>query len=224
MSFGGYVLILLIVMGVSVVLLLRNIIKKMYTPTRGEKINKYEKPCKALLVVDVQEDLTGPNAIKPYKDAEEKIAAINKMIQYGSDSGMEVVYIRHEFENNFINRMLTRGRLITGQQGIEVDSRIKMINKNDFTKKISDGFSNMDLNKFLTDRQVDEIYITGLDAVYCVYYTAIGALNRGYEVTVIEDAIMTHKNMPEVVRLYEKSGITLSSSEKFTRKQKVYLD
>ncbi|AOT72732.1 cysteine hydrolase family protein [Geosporobacter ferrireducens] len=223
MFFSSYVLIFLIVIVIAAVLLLRNINKKMYTPTQGEKIKKYEKPCKALLVVDVQEDLTGPGAVKPYKDTEEKIVMINKIIQYASDSGMEVAYIRHGFKDNFINRTLTRSRLINGQPGIEVDSRINVINKNDFTKKISDAFSNIDLNKFLIDKQVDEVYITGLDAVYCVYYTSIGALNRGYKVTVIEDAIMTHKNMSDVVRLYEKSGITLSSGKNVIEAQQVYL-
>ncbi len=186
---------------------------KIYTPTQGQKIGKYANPRKALLVVDVQEDYTGQSK-QPvlFKDAQKQITTINMLIGNAPKSGMEVVYIRQIFDNNFITRHFV-GRTIEGRPGTELDSRIWIINQNDFTKKISDAFSNPLLDDFLIRNQIDELYLTGLDAAYCVYYTALGALNRGYKVTVVKDAIMSRKDMGDILKRYEKKGILLTTSQ-----------
>jgi nicotinamidase/pyrazinamidase len=187
--------------------------KQLYTPTKGKQIGKYANPRKALLVVDVQEDYTGLNGKQPplFKDAEGQIATINRLIEHASESGITVAYIRQIFDNNAITRFLV-GRTIEGLPGTELDSRIKIVNQNDFTKRISDAFSNPGLGEFLIRNQVDEIYLVGLDAAYCVYYTAMGARNRGYKVTVVGDAVMTRKNMGDILKRYEKDGIGLTAS------------
>jgi nicotinamidase/pyrazinamidase len=188
-------------------------VKHIYTPTRGRHIDKYEHPRKALLVIDVQEDYTGLKGKQPplFENVEGQIATINKLIDYASRSGMEIAYIRQLFDNNFITRFFVH-RTIEGLPGTEIDSRIMIANQNDFTKKISDAFSNPRLDEFLTKNQVDEIYLVGLDAAYCVYYTALGARARGYKVTVVRDAVMTRKEMGKVLKRYDKDGIGLTSS------------
>lgn len=187
--------------------------QKIYVPTKGKKISTYANPQKALLVIDVQEDYTGAKGKQPipFKNAAAQIAAINRLIDSVSKSGMKVAYIRQVFDNNFITRIFV-GRTIDGLPGTELDSRIKIINRNDFTKKISDAFSNQRLEEFLIQNQVDEVYLVGLDAAYCVYYTALGALNRGYKVSVVKDAVMTRKNMDDVLKTYKKNGILLTTS------------
>jgi len=77
-----------------------------------------------------------------------------------------------------------------------------VINGNDFTKRISDSFSNPQLDAFLIRNRVDELYLVGLDASYCVHKTALGALNRGYKVTVVDDAVLSRKaqRCPETIR------------------------
>lgn len=191
--------------------------RKIYTPTTGERIAKYDNPAKALMVIDVQEDYTGVFGKQPplFKNVDAQIKTINRLINNASKSGMKVVYIRQIFDNNFFTRKFI-GRAIDGLPGTEVDNRIKVINSNDFTKKISDAFSNPKLEAFLISSQVNEVYLVGLDAAYCVYYTAMGALNRGYRVTVVEDAVMTRKNMSDVLTQYEKDGIAVSSRDKIT--------
>lgn len=209
-----YILISLAVVVAVAVIGAAVMARKIYAPTQGQKIGKYEDPRKALFVIDVQEDYTGLKGRKPalYKDVEGRIATINSLIDSASKSDMEVVYIRQIFPDNLITRLFI-GRTIEGRPGTELDSRIRMINQNDFTKKISDAFSNPWLDDFLTRNQINELYLTGLDAAYCVYYTALGALNRGYKVTIIRDAIMTRKDMNDVLKRYEDKGISLTSSE-----------
>ena len=188
--------------------------KKIYTPTQGTIISKYANPRKAILVIDVQEDFSGLKGKQPVpiKDAGGQIAVINRLIDYASGAGMEVVYIRQLFDDNFMMRNIV-GRAIEGQPGADLDARIKVINRNDFTKKISDAFSNPGLDKFLIEHQVDDLYLVGLDAAYCVYYTALGAKNRGYKVTVVKDAVMTGKDMDDILKQYEKHGIATTTSK-----------
>jgi len=190
---------------------------KIYTPTKGNKIGKYTAPRKALLVVDVQEDYTGHKGKQPplFKDVEGQIATINRLIDDASRSDMKVVYIRQVFDNNFITRSFV-GRTIDGLPGTEIDSRIRVVNQNDFTKRISDAFSNPQLEEFLINNQVDELYLVGLDAAYCVYYTALGALNRGYKVKVVKDAVMSRKSMDDVLKCYKDKGILLTVSSEIT--------
>lgn len=193
--------------------------RQLYTPTKGKQIGKYANPRKALLVIDVQEDYTGLNGKQPplFKDIAGQIVAINGLIEHSWNSGMVVVYIRQIFDNNIITRFLV-GRTIKGLPGTELDSRIKMVNQNDFTKKISDAFSNPRFEEFLINNQVNEVYLVGLDAAYCVYYTGLGALNRGYKVTAVSDAIMTRKSMNDILKRYEKDGIALTSSRELIDK------
>jgi len=91
-----------------------------------------------------------------FKNAEAQIGTINRLINSASKSGMKVVYIRQVFDNNSFVRLFV-GRTIDGMPGTELDSRIKVINQNDFTKKISDAFSNQRLEEFLIQNQVDEV-------------------------------------------------------------------
>lgn len=200
---------IVVILGVFAVV----VMKKRFTPTQGQKIAAYTSPGKALLVIDVQEDFTGLKGKQPvpYQGVEPQIMTINDLVDRASKAGLKVVYIRHIYDDNFITRFII-GRDIEGKPGTEMDTRIKMINRNDFTKKISDAFSNPRLDEFMIGNQVNELYLVGLDAAYCVYNTAKGALNRGYKVTVIKDAIMTRKNMSDVLKRYEKEGIIFNSS------------
>jgi nicotinamidase-related amidase len=214
MSLVKKILITVVIVVLAVGTLLYFEFKKIYTPTTGPKISSYADPAKALLVIDVQDDYTGVSGRKEpiYKNVDDQITRINKLIDKASSSGMKVVYIRHLFNNNIIMRKMI-GRTIEGLPGTDLDTRIKVVSTNDFTKKISDAFSNPRLSEFLTAHHVNELYLTGLDSVYCVYKTALGGMNRGYHVTVVTDAVMSRKKMEDVMKLYKESGVATITSD-----------
>jgi len=127
---------------------------------------------------------------------------------------MEVAYIRQVFINNLFVRLhggRQRGRVI-------IDRRIKMINQNDFEKNRTDAFSSRQFEQFLINNRVNELYLVGVDAAYCVYYTALGALNRGYKVTVVTDAVLSRKKMADVIERYRRKGIAVITSEELIKK------
>lgn len=190
----------------------------MYTPTSGSKIAVYPEPKSALLVVDIQEDITGrASTMLENSRAEPLITTVNTVIESASLRNMPIVYIGQEIEDNFINRALSGGTVIAGQPGTKQDSRLKIVNSTYFPKKRADAFSNQEMERYLAAQQVQKLYVVGVDAVYCVFKTAQGGVNRGYEVTIIADATltMTDKSWAEIAEMYKKAGIATISSTEF---------
>lgn len=189
--------------------------RSMFMPTRGKRIAAYPNPSTALVVLDIQEGYVGTAARQPVTapPAHGMLATVNRLIDRAGETGMEVAYIRQVFANNLFVRLHGGGRL--GR--VIIDRRIKVINGNDFEKDRTDAFSNRQFEQLLIDRQVNELFLVGVDAAYCVYYTALGALQRGYRVTVISDAVMSRKGMAEVLARYRRRGIGVITSEELLR-------
>ena len=206
------VLALIVAAHLVVLLPLVLVRRSMFMATRGEKIPRYPRPRKVLVVLDLQEGYSGTNTRQPVTipPATGLIATVNRLIDKAEATGMEVAYIRQVFSNNLFVRLHGGRRL--GR--VIIDRRIKIINGNDFEKNRTDAFSNPQFEQVLIDRQVAELYLVGVDAAFCVYYTALGALNRGYKVTVVTDAVMSRNNMAGVLEKYRRKGIGVITSEK----------
>lgn len=188
------------------------ILRNMFIPTRGRRIGNYAAPTRALLVLDIQESGHAPDLPFPAgTKLGRMITSVNRLIDCFGATGGQVAYIRQVFSNNFVTR-LHGGRILAGRLEPRICRWVKVVNGNDFAKNRTDAFSNRQLERFLIERQVDELFLVGLDAAFCVYYTALGALNRGYRVTVVSDAVMTGREMNKVLERYQRKGIAVISS------------
>ncbi len=211
MSIKLFALIFLAVIAAVALVAGMMMLRSMFMATRGRKIAAYSDPRKALVVLDIQEGYAGTSARQPVTrpPTSGMLFIVNSLIDKAAESGMEVAYIRQVFSNNLFVR-LHGGR----RQGrVVIDRRIKVINSNDFEKNRTDAFSSRQFEQFLIVNQVNELYLVGVDAAYCVYYTALGALNRGYKVTVITDAVLSRKQMADVLERYRRKGIGVITSE-----------
>lgn len=188
----------------------------MFVPSRGKRISTYSHPTKALLVLDIQESSTvSSTVVVPLPTSTpfgRMIEAVNRLIECFDSNGLEVAYVRQVFSHSFVSR-LHGGRILAGRLEPRICRWVKVVNGNDFIKNRTDALSNRQLEQFLIQRQVNEIFLVGLDAAFCVYYTALGALNRGYRVTIISDAIMTSRDMQRVQQRYRKKGIIVMNSQ-----------
>lgn len=210
-----------LIIGIAIWLYIGIII--LVTPTKGVHIPQYANPHKALLVIDIQEDSTGITAknSSPFKkDSDKLITSVNQIIDEASQKNIPVLYVRQEFDGlrgKIISRLTSDGVDIKGQPGTEIDKRVSIVSNNIFPKHISDAFSNPEFEAFLTEHQVNEVYLVGLDAEYCVYYTAKGARNRGYKVNLITDAaeMANQEKWDEQMKKYEKDGVHLITSGQF---------
>jgi nicotinamidase-related amidase len=164
--------------------------------TRGPRIPAYASPRTALLVVDLQEDFTGPRAVQPYHDAARILKAASTLLDRARTMGMPVVLVENVFSSP-VMRLLTKGVNTPGTPGVEVDHRLPRVEGAlILVKHRSDAFSNPDLDAFLRRNQVGRILVVGLDGAHCVNATARGALARGYQVDMVMEGIATESDTP----------------------------
>jgi nicotinamidase-related amidase len=160
-------------------------------PTTGPRIGAYQEPRTALLIIDIQEDYTGPQAKKPYHDGDRIVRTANALLAQAEQKGIPVVYIQNVFDNPVVS-FFTGGINAPGAPGTSMDRRLLQVpGAPTFTKGRSDAFSNPAFEAWLRAHRVDRLLIAGLDGAYCVNATGRGALNRGYKVTFYPDGIAT---------------------------------
>ena len=186
------------------------------SPTRGAAIADYGEVRPALLVIDIQEGLSGSLArSSDYRaQSEPFLAAVNGVIDRAQALSMPIIYIHHEVTNGLVN-FLSRGVMAAGSPRVALDQRLKVASDHDFAKHRLDGFSNPDLGRFLEQNRINRLYLIGLDAAFCVDRTSRGGLNRGYQVRVIQEAVITGKpaKMPGLLDKYRTAGIEVISDQ-----------
>ena len=185
--------------------------------TQGERIGNYAKPHKALLVLDIQKDFTGDAARMPVETAQaaRMIANVNSLIHYFDDNGEPVIYIRNVFpKKDFIANLFRNNAAVENSPGIEFDTRLFMANDHIFDKSEPDAFSNAGLERYLIENNVSELFITGVFADQCVFWTSKGAMNRGYEVNYIKDAVASGsiKRINNAIARIERDGATVRNT------------
>ncbi len=192
-------------------------------PTKGKRIAEYKDPQKALLVIDIQEDFTGATAKPPfpYKDSEKLIESANRLIAMASAKRMPIIYIRQEFDGfvgTMISKIFSKGTAMKGNAGTEIDRRISIVSDHIFPKPKGDAFSNPGFERFLTDCRINELYLSGLDAEFCVFHTARGALNRGYKVNILTDCIALRRiqKWDDLMMKYKRNCIALTTTDVFS--------
>jgi len=206
---GAALCAVLLVAAALVVVMLRSM-----APTRGEHIPAYAHPRTALLVVDIQEDYTGPQAKKPYRDGNRIVAASNRLLAQAETQTLPVVFIENVIGNPVIRRLAGNVNA-PGAPGTATDRRLRHpLGARTFAKDRSDAFSNPELDAFLRQNQVDEVVLVGLDAAYCINATTRGALNRGYRVKLITEGIATEsgKSVASLAEGWRQAGATVQAA------------
>ena len=148
---------------------------------------------KALLIVDVQNDFC-PGGALPAPTGDKVVPVINKIIDK-----FEIVLASRDWHpkvsvhfNKWPEHCLqnTKGAEFPKQLNTE---KINII-LNKGTRNIDDGYSafeatNVNLTKYLKENNIDELYIAGLTAEYCVLSTVLDSIKNGFKTFVIKDAV-----------------------------------
>lgn len=148
---------------------------------------------RALIVVDVQNDFC-PGGALAVPDGDRVVPVINELM-----AEFELVLASKDWHpENSVHFDKWPKHCIKETEGAEFhpDLKIAKIDKVFLkgTKDKDDGYSafeatNLDLAQYLNEKEVKELYISGLAAEYCVKETALAAVKKGFEVYVIEEAI-----------------------------------
>src|SRR6266540_711173 len=125
-----------------------------------------DRPNTALLIVDVQQDV---------------IANIGTVLQRARDAGTPVIWVQHADEE-----------LQEGSDGWQYVDELKRDESEPLVHKhFGDSFEETDLEERLAERKVGHLVVTGAQTDACIRATLHGALVRGYDATLVEDAHTT---------------------------------
>lgn len=148
---------------------------------------------RALLIVDVQNDFC-PGGALAAPNGDEVVPVINQLMNKFS----VIVASKDWHPKDSTHFKKWPLHCVQNTQGAEFHPELnsQKIQKV-FLKGTSgkdDGYSafeatNLNLKKYLQDKNVDELYIAGLTTEYCVFDTAVNAVKEGFKTYVIEDAI-----------------------------------
>ena len=110
-------------------------------PTSGSRIGAARRG-KALILIDLQEDYTGPHARQSYQEPERLISAANQLIESAHAGGWPVYLVRVAMPNDWFHPLMTGGTAIAGTKGAEFDSRLVRTDTVEIVKTKSDAFAN----------------------------------------------------------------------------------
>jgi nicotinamidase-related amidase len=103
--------------------------------------------------------------------------------------GLPVIRVENVFAPLDPGNLFRNGAVVRGSEGAAWDPRAPAEADGIFEKDAPDAFSNDAFDAALRERQVDHLVIAGVFADGCVRWTAKGALNRGYRVTLVRSGV-----------------------------------
>lgn len=177
------------------------------------RINDYENPQKALLVIDMQIDYIDENGKLPIEISQinNLVITINNIIDDFDKKNYKIIYLRRIFPKNDFRNRANNYAVVEGTSGIEIDPRIKIVSVFIFDKYASSSFTNLDFENFLIENQINELFLCGVMADECVYETALSALGRGYTVNYYANAVGSSsiRNIEKAIRKLNKRGVNI---------------
>jgi nicotinamidase-related amidase len=130
----------------------------------------------ALLVVDVQNDVVGTAWHR-----EEVVGRIGDLVQRARAAGTPVVWVQHNEEE-----------MLIGSPGWQiVDDLVPTDDEQRIDKQYGDSFADTDLEAVFAAKNVAHVVLCGAQTDACITATLYGAVHRGYDVTLVEDAHTT---------------------------------
>lgn len=140
-----------------------------------------DRPNTALVVVDVQNQV-----VAEAYDRDAVVANIATLVDKARDAGVDVVWVQHSGEN-----------LPIGSDGWQYVPELSRRESEPLVAKTyPDSFEDTDLESVLGDRKIGRIILSGAQTDECIRSTLHGAIARGYDVTLVDDAHTTEDLSP----------------------------
>ena len=165
---------------------------------------------KALLVIDMLEDfIDSEGALTTGPAGEEIVDFIQEKIHEFREKDYSIIYIcdNHEIDDKEFQMFPTH--CVAGTSGSEIIEALapekgdKIIRKRRYS-----SFFGTDLDLYLRENEINEIYLVGVCTNICVLYTAADARNLAYNVNVYENGVASFDEKAHEFALKEM-GTTL---------------
>jgi Amidases related to nicotinamidase len=142
---------------------------------------------KALLIIDMLNDFVREGAPLEVPSTRKIVPNIKKEIKKARSEGNPIIYIcdtHHEQDREFM-KMDWPVHAIKGTTGSEVIEDLGPKEEDIFIEKATySAFYNTNLDKILTEREINTLRITGTVTHICILFTAAEGGIRGYDVEV----------------------------------------
>lgn len=188
----------------------------------------------ALLVVDVQKDFCPGGALE-VPDGDRVVPVINRYMEFFRAAGLPVLATRDWHPEETIHFEEQGGgwppHCVKGTEGAEFhpglnlgEGAIIITKGDDPGEDAYSGFDGRDpsgtpLEEALESLEVERLYVCGLATDYCVRQTVLDALERGFAVTVLADAIagveMEEGDSEKAVEEMKRQGAEMGTMEGF---------
>lgn len=155
---------------------------------------KIDKDKDALIIVDLQNDFC-PGGALAVPDGDKIVPVVNALIPYFSK-----IYATQDWHPRDHISFKDQGGIwpphcVAGTPGAELHPKlragkaIRIRKGTDRAKEAYSGFQGTDLAEIMKNIGVSRVIICGLATDYCVKATALDAINSGFDVVVISDAV-----------------------------------
>jgi nicotinamidase-related amidase len=136
-----------------------------------------DRPNTALVVIDVQNDVMAGTHSR-----DGVIANITVLVDKARAGDVPVVWVQHSDDNN----------MPRGSDGWQYVPELTQDESEPVVhKRYPDAFEDTDLEAVLAGRQVGRLIVAGAQTDECIRSTLHGAIVRGYDATLVEDAHTT---------------------------------
>ncbi len=185
-----------------------------FGPTSGPQIDAYDTPGTALLIMDMQVDFLSDKGRLPVAQEQvpNMLKIVNSVLERTDMLKIEPIYIANAFSPfDVISNLFRNQAAVAGSDGARLDPRLTVKGNTIFLKDKPDAFTNPALDAYLRDRRINTLIVAGVFADQCVLATVQGALNRGYKVTVLKEAVAaaTANNQKEACTTMKNKGATV---------------
>jgi nicotinamidase-related amidase len=140
------------------------------------------KSDKALLVIDVQVNMF--DEAMPVYNGDHLVQTVTRLIGQARSAGVSIIFVRNNGSDHDPDK--------PGTPGWEIHPALKPLTDEPIIDKFSsNSFHETDLHQILQVQRVNKLIIAGLQTEYCVDATCRGAVDLGYDVTVVADGHST---------------------------------
>jgi nicotinamidase-related amidase len=146
----------------------------------------------ALLLIDLQVDFLSPDGRMPIalEQTPGLLLAANAAHTEARRRGFSVVAIGSQFPRwNLLGNLVRRFAALEGSPRAAWDPRAPQQWDTYFAKRRPSAFTNPALEQWLRAREVTRLHLAGVMAGICIAATAKASLERGYRVSLVEEAI-----------------------------------
>lgn len=135
-----------------------------------------DRPNTALVVIDMQRDVVGDAY-----DVDRVVANINTLVDKARSEQVPVIWVQHSDDDMPLD-----------SEGWQYIPELQRTDDEPVVhKRYGDSFDDTDFESLLAERKVGRLVVTGAQTDACIRSTLHGALVRGYDATLVEDAHTT---------------------------------